>query len=158
MDVFATRVKTEQLILPESGVLILWKWEVLNCDSMDVLESDESEGHDTEESTDTADDSDVSSFHTVTFKCIGATRSNDSQDALKKVVRLRDSGLRVPVNVVCEPRNPVDARAIAFQCKLGDTSCTIGYVVSEALDAVHSALRSKTIVNVRFGWVKYLVT
>ncbi len=132
MDVFATRVKT---ILPESGVLFLWKWEVLNGDCMDVLKSDESEGHDTEESTDTADDSDVTSFHTVTFKCIGATRSNDSQDALKKVVRLRDSGLQVPVNIVCEPRNPVDARAIAFRCKLG----TIG---SEALDAVHSALRS----------------
>jgi len=165
VDVFSICVKTDKLELISNEVLVLWEWESIGSDSPDLIESDhdgnEPEIEDESENTNSADtdsEGQSSSFHTVTFKCIGATRSNESQDALKRVLDLRDSGVQVPVQVCREPSNPVDSRAIAFQCKLNSKWITIGYVVREALEVLHKALQDKSILNVTFAWVKYLVT
>ncbi len=90
-------------------------------------------------------------------RCIGATRSVDYQDALKQVADLLKNGTETPVNIFCESTNPYDARAIAFRCKLKEEWLTIGYVVREALEDVHSAIIRNVIENVQFSWVKYRV-
>ena len=95
--------------------------------------------------------------HTLTSKCIGATRSSESQDALKKVSELSREGHKVPVNIFREPENPVDSRAIAFRRNIGDKWYTIGYIVKEALEHVHTAIQNKSIISINFSWVKYLV-
>ena len=41
------------------------------------------------------------------------------------------------VDLVPEPENPQDSKAIAFKCKVDGKWCVIGYVVREALDVVH---------------------
>ena len=61
---------------------------------------------------------------------------------------LRCTGNAFEVRVEPEPTNPVDARAIAFQCKVDATSKTIGYVVSEVLDDVHLAISTDSIKEV----------
>lgn len=57
-----------------------------------------------------------------------------------------------------EPENPIDSKAIAFRCQIGDEWHTIGYTVREALDPVHTAIQNQDIISVRFSWVNYLVS
>ncbi len=59
----------------------------------------------------------------------------DTRPTTPKFSGLKTSGMSP------EPTNPVDAHAIAFECKLNDKWQKIGYVVREALDAVHDALQ-----------------
>ena len=54
---------------------------------------------------------------------------------------------------MCEPYNPFDCNAIAFQCKIYGKWKRIGYVVSEILREVHTAIE---IVRVEFARVKYI--
>ncbi len=49
----------------------------------------------------------------------------------------------VQVQLKPEKDNPRNARALAFICKIDDEWQRIGYVVEEALDAVHTALDKK---------------
>ena len=56
-----------------------------------------------------------------------------------------------------EPKNPKDSRAIAFECKPSDQYIRIGYIVREALDAVHDAMDQNKIVRVSFDYVKFVV-
>ena len=44
--------------------------------------------------------------------------------------------------------NPIDSKAIAFQCKIGEKWFMIGYVVSEALDYVHEEMNHNNILNI----------
>lgn len=164
----ATRVNINCLKLPSCGVCILWEWEWILCDTMDLFDSpghsremlthDESDKESVVSVSDESSTEQVSPFHTVTFKCIGASRSMESQDALKNVSELLKEGLEVPVNIFCEPSNPFDARAIAFRCLLNEKWITIGYIVREAVEYVHSAIHDNVISDVRFAWVKYLVS
>ena len=113
------------------GVFVLWEWEWVEDMELfepaiePAIESQEDSGGSDPDSQDEAistsqSDSEIppSSIptltHTVTFKCIGATRSPESQITLKKVSELSTEGHEVPVNIFCEPENPVDSRAIAF--------------------------------------------
>lgn len=57
-----------------------------------------------------------------------------------------------------EKDNPYDSNAIAFKCFLDEEWHRIGYVVKEAVNAVHSSLASRKIAQVTFAWTKYLVT
>ena len=93
--------------------------------------------------------------HSVVFKCIGSTKESTYQDtlALEKLV----VGEAVPVRFKKEPNNPMDSRAIAFECKLGNEYVRIGYVVREALDAVHDAIDQQKILKVEFDYVKFVV-
>ncbi len=79
------------------------------------------------------------------------------QDVLALAAKKRREGETVPVRIQEEQNNPVDVRAIAFMCKVNDQWEKIGYVVCEALDAVHEAMGHKKILQVCFDWVKYSV-
>lgn len=71
--------------------------------------------------------------------------------------KLKDNS-KVEVKLQPEPDNKYDARAIAFMCKIDDSSWErIGYVVREVLDEVHEAINKKKILNVSFDWIKYTV-
>lgn len=61
----------------------------------------------------------------------------------------------VPVNIYPEPNNCYDSKAIAFKCWLEDDWHRIGYIVKEALDAVHEARDNDEIMNVSFKWARY---
>ena len=76
----------------------------------------------------------------MTFKCIGANCSPNYQATLKKASELLREGDNVPVKLVPELDNPMDSKAIAFKCQIGEKWFTIGYVVSEALDHVHKEM------------------
>lgn len=104
------------------------------------------------------DECDDSTIHTVTFKCIGATRDDEQQATLKLVCQLCDNGLSVPVNIQPEPTNQYDNKAIAFVAFMDEKWQRIGYVVKEALDDVHCALQDGKITKVEFSWVKFLLS
>ena len=42
-------------------------------------------------------------------------------------------------------------------CNVDSNWITIGYVVREALDCVHTVLAAEKIIYVKFAWVKYMV-
>lgn len=147
--------------LQDNNVFTIWKWNrydppdtcsvpseadetELNSDSCEEVE-DDGKG----DSTDLA--------HSVIFKCIGVTRDPKIQETLKLVARKIKDENEVEVQLAPEPTNPVDSNAIAFLCKLNDRWQRIGYVVREALDAVHDAIERKKIVTVKFEWVKYII-
>lgn len=96
--------------------------------------------------------------HKVTFKCIGATRDDGHQLALRTAKGLITSGHTVPVKLCPEPSNPFDAKAIAFTCCIDGQWQRIGYVVREVLDEVHTAMRAGDIIDVQFAWVKFLLS
>ena len=95
--------------------------------------------------------------HVIIFKCIGATRDKNQQEALEKAFCARENGGSVAVKIESEPTNPYDSKAICFKCKVEGTWCRIGYIVREVLDEVHQALRENKILYVRFAWVKFLL-
>ena len=153
---------------PEQGVYLVWKWDWIvspqTCTESPTCEAPQSRTEspmgeyehdlrcvgDSDEETDT--------FHTVRFKCIGATRDNRQQHALELANELLQAGKEVKVDLFPEPANPVDAKAVAFKCFLDDQRWhRIGYIVREALDDVHDALLSKSITNTKFGWVKFRI-
>ena len=49
----------------------------------------------------------------------------------------------MPVNIYPEPTNRFDTKAIAFKCWINDDWHRVGYIVREALDNVHDAIRTK---------------
>ncbi len=86
--------------------------------------------------------------HSVIFKCIGANKD-------EKYLCLASRNIKeVQVKLTPEEDNPKNARAIAFTCKIDGEWQRIGYVVEEALDAVHTALDKE---SVSFEWVKFLI-
>ena len=54
--------------------------------------------------------------HSVIFKCIGHLKESRYQEVLASAKKKMAQGIDVPVKIVKEPHNPVDARAIAFMC------------------------------------------
>lgn len=152
------------------GVPVLWEWEWLSDTGLfeplknqedTVCSNTDSETQSQSGTCGSSDEETQVSFpltHTITFKCIGATRSSEAQDSLKMVNELNRAGKEVPVNIFCEPDNPYDSKAIAFRCKIEQKWYTIGYIVREALPYVHEAIHKRNIVSVRFSWVKYLVS
>ena len=93
----------------------------------------------------------------MVFKCIGSLKELLYQEILPVVTKKIKQGETVPVRIRKEPDNPVDSRAIAFECRLNDQWERIGYVVREALNAVHEATNQQKIQQIRFEWVKYIV-
>ena len=55
--------------------------------------------------------------HSVIFKCIGVFKDHRYQETSLVAKKLREGG-EVPVKLQKEPKNPVDSRAIAFQCQV----------------------------------------
>ena len=152
--------------------MVIWEWEWQVDD--DVTHVSETEGitHISESFSHTSDTTNLSDevkessdtecytekLFTVIFKCIGCQHDRCAQEALKYVSESMDKGEVIPVNIFPEENNPYDARAIAFKCWIADKWQRIGYVVKEAINAVHDARDQKLITEVSFKWAKYLVS
>ena len=137
-----------------SGVLIVWEWELYNYDEEtedETTAEEEEESSEDEVETESA----VSSSHKLTFKCIGVTRAVEHRSTLRVVRDLMAEGRSVPVQLVHEPSNPRDSRALAFVCCINGERHTIGYVVSQLVE-VHSAIDSGSVTSVEFAWVRYI--
>ena len=127
----------------EHEVLIVWKWSWE--DDGEAEPEDQSESLSSDPETDT---------HSLVFKCMGSNKEVRYQETLKKAAELQDKGESIPVWVHPEPDNPVDSKAIAFECQINN-EC--GYVVREALPAVHKALADEVIADVSIEWIRYIV-
>ena len=95
--------------------------------------------------------------HTITFKCMGTTKSSSHQEALRAADAFMKEGKDVPVRLRQEPENPIDANAIAFDCQIGNDWKRIGYVVQDILMEVHDAIIKHEIISVKIAWVKFLL-
>ena len=141
------------LSLCNDEVLIVWKWS---------WEEDDGEAETTalseqEESSESLLSDTEAESHSLVFKCIGSTKESIYQETLKRATQLQDKGENVPVRVHHEPDNPMDSKAIAFECQIENQWKVIGYVVREALDATHRALETNVISEIKFEWIKYIV-
>jgi hypothetical protein len=150
-------------------VLVFWNWKWQDSaprapedDNSDGKDSDEGCCSDSEGGDDTDTESDGDAFdstlitHSVIFKCIGATKDNQSQEVLAMVAQKLKKQEQVDVRLRKEPNNPKDSRAIAFDCKLTSKWERIGYVVTEALNSVHHEMDIDSINSVQFAWVKFI--
>ena len=159
VEEFCKSVYASHLNHPK-GVYLIWKWDWISlpprrAESSSSLEVDDMNSASAYDGT-TEEDDDEPSLYTVRFKCMGANGDGNHQRTLEKVNDLLQAGNKVKVNLILEPTNPMDAKAIAFKCLLDDDQWhRIGYVVREALDDVHSALKSNQITDIQFGWVKF---
>ena len=90
------------------------------------------------------------------FKCIGATRDTQSQAALCTARDKISNGWTVSVRMRPEPTNIVDSQAIMFECELDSKWKKIGYVVSNILNEVHTAMGANLIISVQFKCIKYV--
>ena len=174
MKIVRQKVDVKSMSLVEGEMFVIWKWLWAEQEQEDAV-SDCSEDNDSitvipetpltsEDDTDMDTDNDGSVaeavqdiFHMVTFKCIGSTKEQNYREVLARVALVRRQGGNVAVRLEPEPTNPVDRKAIAFQCKVNGTWSTIGYVVSEILDEVHQALSTNCITDVEFEWVKFAI-
>lgn len=120
--------------------------------SQEELETIDSPG---ESDVDSDKDSDIT--HSVVFKCMGTVKEVEYQTILSKVAKQMDEGQTVPVRLNKEPDNAYDSRAIAFLCKANHHWERIGYVVRDALEAVHQAMDCNELLEIHFDWVKYIV-
>lgn len=148
---FSTAINTNGLVFPSMGVYIIWKWDC-PISRGDIL-SPEKETHSSDYDSDPEDVAALAEYSLV-FKCIGSTKDQRYQHALKAA---RDCGhYSVPVRLVHETNNPHDARALAFACQIEGIPYTIGYVVSELLEEVHTAINNNNIISVKFSWIRYI--
>ena len=138
-------------------VAYTWEWQdYCNNDSEEPEEhEDPAESSQSEDEPDPFDSGFVT--HTITFKCIGASRDDKQQETLQAVAKCIKEGKEVPIRLQPEPDNPVDCNAIAFQCCVHNDWSRVGYVVQEALPEVHDAIQKHAIVSVRFASVKFLL-
>lgn len=147
--------------LYEERVFIMWKW---SWESGDDIQSSQ----DARLSDDTVDDEDGTAgndgenfdcslvTHSVTFKCMGASKTLRSQEVLAESANKLKKSEPVEVRLRREPTNPKDARAIAFDCKHNDSWEVIGYVVRDALDSMHHAIENRHIISVQFDWIRFI--
>ena len=169
VEEFEVSVKTEGLSLFPFGVLVAWNWtwnpadDSVSTSEEEDKEEDAAEGHfNPHMESEPSDEEDTVGVplmtHIVTFKCMGTVYEQSRQQTLEKAAELIQQGQNVEVELVLEPENPHDSRAIAFKCKVDGKWWVIGYVVREVLDVVHQAIKEKRITYTKFAWVKYRVT
>ena len=164
---FSEGIGIRDLTVNKNEVLVLWKWAWEDSPPMSKSDSDtrsesspqceedepaEGEALDTEETS-----GDSVTNHTVVFKVMGTVKEARYEKVLEKIAPLLDEGRSVPVRMRPEPNNPYDSKAMLFECELEHEWRAVGYVVRDALDAVHDALDKKQITEVKFDWVKYIV-
>lgn len=92
---------------------------------------------------------------TVAFKVIGSLKEPIYQSTLKEVAESLRRDEDVPIDIIPEPNNPWDKKAIAFVCTLDKKQQRIGYVVRECVNAVHNALSNGSVKKTKFAWCKY---
>ena len=87
---------------------------------------------------------------------IGTTKSGEYQNILSKAKKELSLNQPVQVRLVQEPNNPMDNKAIAFQCYMQGKWMWVGYVIRELTEEVHDALSKNEIANVEFQWIRYM--
>lgn len=160
---FELCIPTTDKALYGDCVFVIWKWTWEDVSASDDIEELDTEEFDTEEvdkgSEDVEnldEDVDETVTHSLTFKCVGANKTMRSQEVLAESAQKLKKNETVEVRLRVEPNNPVDARAIAFDCKHGSDWELIGYVVREALDDVHDAIEKCVIISVQFDWIRFI--
>ena len=146
---------TATKLVPE-GLFVLWNWEWIEPgnDSPALSASPSTSGNSDEElssegdKTSTAADDETSDLepvqkHTVTFKCIGASRYPECREVLALAAKRMREGQTIDVMPCPEPHNKYDAKAIVFVIKENDKWKCVGYVVREALDSIHEAMKKR---------------
>ena len=141
-------------MLPSDGIFVIWNYTVHVYSEERYNQSPEPPSSDS--SCSDLDDDHKDQLHSLTFKCVGSTKVQSYQEVLEKVEDLLENGASVGVRLIPEPNNPVDAKAISFQCYYSGSWVIIGYVLHEILDDVHFALNNNLITNVEFETVKYI--
>lgn len=164
-DEFDQCISIQNKLLYGGKVFVVWKWtwedaaaqEQKNTvlDDIITIDSSDDEADNDPECEDAAFESTLVT-HTITFKCIGVTKSSRYQEVLAKAAEKFNKGETVEVKLRTEPTNPKESRAIAFDCRVDCDWKTIGYVVKEALDGVHSAIQGDSIISAQFDWIRYL--
>lgn len=134
----------------------MWKWSTDNFIQQQPNNPQEDVSSDIEPSSSSISESDIiddsnSTTHTITFKCIGATRDSRYQEVLRAAKLIHDSRQVVETRLQPEPDNIFDPKAIAFQCYINGKWSRIGYV-AKVLDA----RSSDKIVSTQLAWVKYV--
>ena len=143
------------------GFLVVLKWIELHDEDEGDQNPEADGGYIQGEGDSLSTDTDIEDeapneleLSTVAFKCVGVTRDPQNQEALRSANQLIQNGKDVPVQLLPEPTNPFDSRAISFQCHINNQRKTIGYVTKEACDSVDEALESNNVVSTKFAWVK----
>jgi hypothetical protein len=152
----------------KDDIFVAYEWEWIETPDDAIIQADpNSPGDKLDADAPSADEPEDDSVvvpgsdpvvHCVTFKCIGATKNPDQQAALKSAWELMQDEKKVPVKLDPEPNNPYDAKAIAFICFVEGRWQRIGYIVREAVDDVHRAMRDGDIMQVEFSWIKFLLS
>ena len=156
VDEFSKDAYVQNLASIGHGFLVVWKWVELTEGSDDDDEQQESDAGYVANADETlSTDSKDKELPTVTFKCIGVKREQSYQDVLLIACNLMKKGESEPVQLVPEPTNPFDSRAISFKCQINGKWYLFGYVVKEVYESVHDALTSGSIVSTEFAWVKF---
>ena len=83
-------------------------------------------------------------------------QENHYQETLCRATQCMAKKEDIPCILEAELSNPVDAKAIAFKCRVDESWKTIGYAVREILDDLHAALEYKVIIDVKFEWIKLI--
>ena len=93
---------------------MIWSWNNVNASGGKSEDSDKTETSYTEMLSDnesvttiSGDEDEAIMTHTVTFKCIGASKNADAQQALKKVSEKLRLHQHVSVDIFPEPDNPI---------------------------------------------------
>ena len=139
----------------------MWNWTWLDENSSNEDKTSSKASGEIEDVTDESDDDSSNAIqaitHSVIFKCIGSTKEHVYQETLALANKKRSEGIAVPVKLLKETSNPVDAKAIAFVVNINDTWERIGYVVQEIRDEVHKAMDDCCILNVQFDCIKRML-
>lgn len=144
---------TSNLSTGSSTVSVIWSWRWLVAETAADVSEDENIELKLEKEglgdicSDPEEDTDIRT-HSVVFKCIGSVKSKGYQVALEKARNLMSDGQIVPVRLVHEHYNP---RALAFVCDINSKPHTVGYIVNELLDEVHTAINQNCILSVKFA-------
>ena len=140
------------------GFLVIWQW----ADDAISGTFDSFKKEDLLQEGDISTDSDLTDVEddvldTISCKCIGVTQNKSYQQALEAAYKQLQKGIDTDVQLVPEPNNPYDSKAISFQCHVNQSWKTFGYIARELCDCIHDAIAQNCIVEVKFFWVKYKV-
>ena len=113
------------------GIFVIWNYTV----HVHVIQRKDLINHlNLHHQTRVGSDLDEGQLHSLTFNIHeGSIISGSVED-------LVDNGVSVGVRLICEPNNPIDAKAISFQCYYGGSWVIIIYILHEILDDVHFPL------------------
>ena len=137
------------------NLLIAWEGEIEQVADPDTSDDSSSDSDPPPSPLADSGTDDASDLSMVTFKVIGVLRDPDIQTRLREIRDRQDRGEQFSVKLLPEPDNPVDPQAIRFGVNIDDSWKTIGYVVKEIVEEVHSAIRTNSILFTELAWVKY---